>query len=329
MPSAKELAGAKSQLAAGLAAGVKTLSGNQSVTFTKYVQLILPFDGYVFWVRSDLISNSALLAACQPVGDSNIPQTATVKAMGSFHYASDSKQLEDESPTINRVIFTALEPIQDFNQIAPNVIFIGEFEGVRFAFNQRKSYYKQTDLHHYTGEAIYPAMESQIIDDSSGFDSQNIIVSNSLPVWLSLCKLMPVYPSFLVSENLQPPYASAHVYPDQTKALQAVPSFNSTGSHYQLVSDKVKITVYGLNNADALDYQDYVYRYMSDDGNLFGLMNMPVIKDEKRTQSELKIIAMKKSIEFEVSYYQTRVNDVARQFIKTVIPTYQVVPAPF
>ena len=86
--------------------------------------------------------------------------------------------------------------------------------------------------------------------------------------------------------------------------------------------------MYGLGNNQAMDFQDYVFQY-SLNTDVIGVMNMPVIRDEKRTQSELSVIAMKKSIEIEVSYYQARVNTIARQFIKSAIPTYMVAPDPY
>jgi hypothetical protein len=43
---------------------------------------------------------------------------------------------------------------------------------------------------------------------------------------------------------------------------------------------------------------------------------MPVIQDEKITQSEFGIIAQKKSITFEISYYQKNLLDIARQLIE-------------
>jgi hypothetical protein len=45
-------------------------------------------------------------------------------------------------------------------------------------------------------------------------------------------------------------------------------------------------------------------------------MNMPVIQDEKVTQPEFGIIAQKKSITFEISYYQSTVNNIARKAIE-------------
>jgi hypothetical protein len=44
-------------------------------------------------------------------------------------------------------------------------------------------------------------------------------------------------------------------------------------------------------------------------------MNMPTIRDEKRTQVDFDVIGMKKSITLEVSYYQQRVRDVAQRLI--------------
>jgi hypothetical protein len=55
---------------------------------------------------------------------------------------------------------------------------------------------------------------------------------------------------------------------------------------------------------------------------------MPVIRDEKRTQTELGVIAMKKTFDIEVNYYQTRINNLARQFIQSAIPTFIVSPDP-
>ena len=69
-----------------------------------------------------------------------------------------------------------------------------------------------------------------------------------------------------------------------------------------------------------MDFQDYILSNSLNDE--FGIMNMPIIKDEVRTQSELNVRGMKKSIEFEISYYQSVAQDIARQLILSSIPTY-------
>lgn len=293
-------------MAAGLAEGVKTLSANQQVVFTQYQQVVLPLDGYVFYVNTG----------------------ATITATGSLHKAINSQQNEDETISINAVVFTSLTQVDEFNDVAPTTLLVGEWGGVRFSFNRQGKFYEQAQLYHYTGDAIYPALESQIIDDPASFDQSELIVSNSLPAWLSLTKYMPMYPSFLVPANVVPPYAAVHIEPSDTEALQAFPSFDSEGSHFQLTSDTVKIIIYGLTNNECLDFQDYVNTYSLNTDNI-GVQNMPVMRDEKRTQSEISAIAMKKSIEYQVSYYQTRINDVARQLILSAQAQFYIRPDPY
>ena len=69
-----------------------------------------------------------------------------------------------------------------------------------------------------------------------------------------------------------------------------------------------------------LDLVDFVGQYTLDNPTIMGLSNVPVPRDEKRTQVELGTIAMKKVIDFDVNYYQIRVADVARQLILSAVP---------
>jgi hypothetical protein len=62
------------------------------------------------------------------------------------------------------------------------------------------------------------------------------------------------------------------------------------------------------------------------DTDALGIMSMPIMRDEKRGQMELQAIAMKKTIEFDVSYYQTRINDIARQLVESCVVQYEVSP---
>jgi hypothetical protein len=43
-----------------------------------------------------------------------------------------------------------------------------------------------------------------------------------------------------------------------------------------------------------------------------GIMNIPVVQDERVTQNELNIIAMRKTIKFKINYYQQRMRDLSR-----------------
>ena len=326
MPTIAENAEGASALAAVLAAGLDEISASQTITFTKYVKVTLPLDGFVFWLRSDLVGAEALQNATQ-IGPVPVSPLATFDAPGSLHFTSDRRQSEDETITVNRVVFTAKQEIQPFNEISPVVMFVGIFRGVRFAFAQRRSYYQQADLHHYMGDAVYPALASQIVDSVEALDTAHQVVSNSLPVWLSLNRIVRVFPAFLVPDNLPPPYAVAQVVAGTQRALQATPYVDGSGSRWQLVAERVKITLYGLRNDQALDYIAMVERYSLDSENI-GIMNMPVLRDEIRTQVELAAIATKKVVEFEVNYHQARVNSIARQLIEVVVPTFAVTSVP-
>lgn len=339
----------RSPLASDLAEGVNAISSEQVVRFTKYVRLVLPLDGFVFWVRADLLSPSALAnafvanpfyldGAGAPVGvplnsaPRLITPAAFVDAKGSLHYATDTRQEEASTYAQNRVVFTSLDEVQDLNEIGPNVLFIGTIDGVRFAFSTRGSFYRQAKLYHYVGNAVYSELDTQLVDKLDGFNSRDVVVSNSLPLWLALNGYVPfygfacpitLYPSFLVPNNLAPPYGSVHIAPESTRSLAGAPFLTSSSTHSQLCAETVKVTMFGARNFTALDFLDCVMQ-RSRDYEDFGIMNMPAVRDEKRTQAELNAIAQKKSVVFEISYYQQRVNDVARQMILSAIPTYHV-----
>lgn len=346
MVSAAEGAGAKQGIAANLAVGVETLSGNDAVTFTKYVRLVLPLDGFVYWVKADLVTKSALIGA---MGFNSVrfnqpkkieQQAATVQVQGSFHYATNVNQNEDETAGVNQVTFTALQPVQQFNDVSPNTLWIGTYSGdiegfdgsLTFAFSSRGNYYKEADLFHYVGTAVLPVFKAQLIDSLAALSQRQLIVSNSLPIWLALNNYyppypgfnntLPLYPSFLLPDNLLPPYAVVHIDPAQTQSMQAAPWFGPTLSQNTLARDMVRVTLYGLTNQAALNFLNLVLQYSYDYGTL-GVMNMPIVRDDKRTQPELLVIAMKKIIDFEISYNQATVRDVARQYLEKCIVDYQ------
>jgi hypothetical protein len=287
--------------------------------------LILPLDGYVFWVNSNLLSDSALYNASQynavefANSDGVIPPKV-ILVKGSLHFATELLQNDAEIAARNEVVFTTQEEIQNFNLINPNFIYIAEFEEIRFAFSSHHNFYRQALLYHYHGKAIYSVMESQIIDNMKDFDSTDVIVSNSLPLWLSLNKYFPVFPAFLSQQNSVLPYATVYIDPKNTFALQSEPRLYLDSSHYQLTKDVVKIQMFGVRNAAALEFQDYVFEYSRNTDN-FGLMNVPIMQDEHVTQRELGIIAQKKTITFEISYYQENILTIAKQLILSAFIT--------
>jgi len=344
MPTIEEVAATQNnQMAAALRAGLETLSLDQTITFTKYVRLVLPLDGFVFWVRAGLVSESAILnsgtfnsAAFNAPRHQSLAASDTITVKGSLHIATNASQIESESQAVNQIIFTSETEVQDLNYVSPQILWIGEFLGRQFAFSARRSYYQQANLHHYMGTAVLPIMKTQIVDTLDGLDTRDVVVSNSLPIWLAMAvnnppypwpaaQPLPLFPSFLVPENNPLPYGSVHIDPASTQAIQGTPYLDRNLGHWQLVEEMVTITIYGLRNFNALDFVDYVLNLTTVQEN-FGIMDCPVIQDEKYGQPEMDTIAQKKRISFHINYYQQRARDVARQFILQCIPTFTVVP---
>jgi len=244
-----------------------------------------------------------------------------VDVQGSFHYSSESLQREDATVDSNDILFTSLSEVQEFNQIGPNSLYIGTYGDIQFAFSSRAYLYEQADLYHYRGNAVRTTHGTQIIDDPSNFNP-TVIPSNSLPIWLSLSSYVPpyptfncpipLYPSYLVDDNLPPPFGSVHV--ESTTTLAMAPYMGPKSETAYLCRDRVRVHLYGLDATEVSDFLLCVENY-SRDWMTIGMANSPAIYDMKTTQTEMKIIAQHKVIEFDVNYLQTVVRDIARQFI--------------
>ncbi|EEG8997189.1 hypothetical protein GKT29_24960, partial [Salmonella enterica] len=240
MPSLSELQQtAKTELNATLTQGLDDLSRFQVVTFTKYIRKVLPLDGFVFWVKASVLSSAP---------DSE-PDTVNVK--GYLHLTTESIQDDEQLYDRNVVTFTAQADIDPFNDIGSDVLYIGEFFGIQFSFSRRTGLNEPANLYHYSGEAIFPYMRSQIINSADDIDLADVVVSNSLPIWLSLSHFMPMYPAMLSVQNLVPPYATVKC--GEPSPVAGAFWLDEKQNQYQLVSEDVTITVTGLRNAAVED----------------------------------------------------------------------------
>jgi hypothetical protein len=317
MTSIGEAGDVQGQMLGTLQAGRDSLDLDQEVTFNKYSRVVLPLDGYVFWAPG-----------------------APFVAKGALHYSQEVVQSEDETQGYATLTFTARDPIVEFTAAPSNTLYVATVDGFRYSFSQQQGFFQQAALWHYFGHSIPPALAAQLVDKPGSIDPDRAVVSNSLPLWLAMNNYVSpfydgfsdagvpfvtapptLYPSFLVEDNKVPPYGAVHIGEDDTRALQAAPLLDRNRSHSQLVSDRVRITLYGLQNDEAMDFLDTINQYslLTDS---FGIMNSPVVRDGKRKQEELKAVAMKKVIDLEISYYQTRAAAVARQLILSSIPSF-------
>lgn len=309
-----EATGNQGQMSAALAAGLDTLDLNYTVTWNLYQRMVLPLDGFVFWVNARLLNSS------------EVQGQLTFDAKGSLHHTTTNRQDADESFSVNRMIFTTNQRVNDLAEIAPDSLYLATTNGQRFAFSSRSMWYKQADLYHYSGDAVYPALATQIIDEPSQLNRE-LVVSNSLPLWLTFNQQFPVYPSFLVPDNIRPPYASVHIGEDDTSPMQAGAFHDSIGSRWQLAKDTVRVTFYGVRNDAIMDWLDAVTAYTLNNPGVLGVMNTPVPRDAKRGQTEISAIAQKKVVVFEADYYQKRIRDASRQLITKALLEDFLVPA--
>lgn len=327
-----ETIGTQGQMSSALKAGLETLDLNATVRFTKYRRVVLPADGFVFWVKADLLSSSALVNTA-PVNTVTAGQIATVTvpapafdAKGSLHHTTVNTQNADESSSTNRMIFTSEISVDDLAAIAPDTMYLAETDGQRYAFSTRSMWYRQAGLYHYSGDAVYPALMTQIIDNPADLNITDTVVSNSLPIWLGLASLFPIYPGYLVPDNLQPPYAAIDITEADTTPMQAGAFHDRTGSRWQLAKDTVRVVTYGVRNNTIMDWLDMINDYTLDNPNILGIMNSPIPRDDKRGQVEISTIAQKKIITFDASYYQARMLDLSRQIIQSAFIDEFLIP---
>ena len=252
----------------------------------------------------------------------SVSMSTDVLVQGSFHYDSTINQNEDAVFDSNTVIFTALSEVQEFNQLGPDYLYIGHYRNLTFAFSHRGRLYEQADLYHYRGQALRSRSLTQVVDDPSTFNP-TLVISNSLPIWLNMpnyvppypgftCNI-PLYPSYLVTDNLPPPFGSIHI--EATEAIEMGSTLGPRLQQSQLVKEKVKIHLYGCDNLMASDFVAFVEQYSLDWMKL-GLSDSPAIQDIKLPNPEFKFLSKRKMVEFSINYRQWTVRDEARQFIE-------------
>ncbi len=294
----------ETQLGTLLNRSQRKLSDNQELTFQLYSRVVLPVDKFVYW---------------QP--------TTTVTVQGSLHFSQDIEQNEDETVGLAHVVFTTAQKVTEFSDAPPNTIFVATVGEFRFAFAQQQGRYEQAKQWHYAGRSIYPALASQLLDTPGVIDPTRAVTSNSLALWIALNTYQPLYgfkpnltlyPADLVEPNLTPPYGAVVI--EGTRALSAIPALDANSSSTQVVSDRVRLVLYGLQSNEAIDFLNALIQYSRDTGN-FGLQSMPTVVDVRRPQTELQAIAMQKTIDVTVSYNQARVNTVAQKLILSAVPT--------
>lgn len=332
-----------SDKAAGLIAAIALISGEQTYTFDLYKRVVLPIDGYVFWVKASELPNyigrsevgalyrrtsfgtrlyDALFQQADPTPEQL--QRYHFSINGSLHVSQEMHQESETTYVAQNISFTTKTQVIYFESVAPDELYILTIPNVgRVAFGNQRNRYTLAGLWHYHGKAVYSTMATQIVEDISYINPTQEIVSNSLPYWLALSTpSVPVYPSYLSPKNLTPPYITADI--KSTEAIQSYPLYDDQLTQGQLVTDTIEFTMFGLNNSAAMDFQLAVLSN-SENGE-YGIQNMPVPVDMKSNQTEFQVIAQKKTMTLQADYYQYKARVFARRLIEQA--TIQLTPEP-
>lgn len=267
-----------SPLSAAQSSGLHDIDSGQTITFKKYRRTVLPLDGYIFWVAT---------------GDSQSVE-------GSLHINTQSLQDVSENYDLGLVKFTCTTEIASFYDRDRTFIWVGDLGNARFVIGSHSFQYEQAGLYHYEGRTLTPVFAAQFIDDISAINVEELIVSNSLPFFMSLpydtspaldwCpwpENVPVFPSYCVPENQSPPYVAIHNDPETIKetSLSMVNSY--TGSDSQIIKETVSLSLYGLTNLQAANIRNYILHWALLHPEKFGVVNNPFIRDENRLCQKL------------------------------------------
>lgn len=302
-----------SELASLLQQGVDSISEGQEIKLKAYSRVVLPIDRYIYY--------KPLKQLC---------------VTGALNYTQEMVQEESETYDRAIVMLTCSQAVQEFSDAPVNTIYVGTTKRFRYAFERQGGFFSTAKLWHYIGHSLPPVFTLQLLDNPASIDPSQPVVSNSLPLWLQLnnyrvpfptppaapppdlfTNSIPMYPADLVEPNLVPPYISVMCY--DTRAL-GLPTLDQNRNQAQPCSERVRLTLKGLQNNAAQDFLSAVLQYSSETNN-FGIMNdLPVIVDSHRPDNALLALGMEKTIEFTIFYYQTRAAAIGRQLIKQAVP---------
>ncbi|MXV44326.1 hypothetical protein GS501_04605 [Saccharibacter sp. 17.LH.SD] len=317
MPSLDEISNTHgTPLSAALKAGLSDISYNQRVSFKQFRRVILPSDGFVFWV------------ACSPAID----------VYGSLHIRHQATQEEWQSFDKGTVTLTTRDDVRPFYNKEHEVdhLWIGSYDTIKFSLSTQETHYAQAELQHYDGTILPPVLVHQLIETEAELDGRSPIVSNSLPfflamkhdtnpalAWCAWPQNIPVFPSFSVPNNQPPPYVSVHNDEDSLQATH-MGAVDITGTSTDtLVQERVRLHFVGLNHQDASTILTFIPRWALLNWGKMGVLNTPVLRDDKQPLADLNTLASLKRADIDVMYSQHAARSVAFQTIQSAKLTLQ------
>lgn len=291
-----------------LKGGLDDISYNEDVIFHEYRRKVLPLDGFLFWVKTYV--------------------SRTVS--GSLHVSTHSQSTEIENYDLSQLVFSTTENIHTFHSTQADRVWVGHVGPIRFLIGAQKNTFKEAGLFHYSAETIPPSHRPQFIETEAELDGYTPVVGTSLPLFLSLptdttpalnwCpwpKDVPVFPSFSAPDNQEPPYIIVHNDPHKVQSAGMGAVDPLTGDTHQILQEHVRLTLVGLPHTQAANVRDYILHWALLHSDVLGIVNTPVLTDEKRALNEASALAMIKTLELDVMYSQNTVRHTALKLINT------------
>ncbi|MDI2113068.1 hypothetical protein [Commensalibacter nepenthis] len=272
--------------------GLNTIRQGQVIIITYYQKAILPYDGFVYWVKSR--------------------KKDSVEA-SMIHY-SDELRHEDQSYYDDAsLIITTTEPLFDFSQEDIETLPVFNYAGKQYVIKKTGNNTDNAGLYHNFAKVIEPRLKSIFLNTKKDFLEKTVQFSNSISRFILLANgyfdlvKIPyiIYPEWLVPLNKTPPYITIGI--TETEALSVGHKqvyINEQPTFVNPAKDYIELNLYGLDNHEAINFLatlekwSLIYQQM-------GFLNIPRIKDLPSSQNEIGSLSQKKIIEIEVFYYQS------------------------
>lgn len=282
-------------LAGVIAQGIEYLSNAAEYTFTRFDKFVSPIDGLVYWILS--------------------PGVPALTVKGSFHITADQQQNVADSKTFSQVWLSTQQEIPQFRNDGGDSLYCGVVGGRRYAFNSQGKYYTQANVFHYSGDILYPTMETQFVNSPADV---TLTVTNSLPVWLANpLPGVPIFPAYLVPKDQPPPYITAFIPPEKTETLALGVRRSALDNPDLLARDEVVLNLVGLSNAQTFQYLKVLQDYLRGNVDGVGMAEPFNVHDDHETQTAFSLLAKRKRVILSANYYQKSVVNVARGLILT------------
>ncbi|CAI3958064.1 unnamed protein product [Commensalibacter communis] len=271
--------------------GLDVMRLDQKLDISYYQKTILPYDGFVFWVK--------------------MRKKTSIDAM--IHYTDELKHEDQSFYNDANLIITTKEYLFDFFQNDLEILPVFDYEGKQYAIRRSGQNTQHATIFHNFARIIEPQFQSLFLNNKKDFTRKTVQFSNSISRFILLANgyfdlvKIPyeIYPEWLVPFNKKPPYITIGI--SETEALNVGHKRTMVEGKETFINpakDHIELNLYGLDNHEAINFLATLEKW-SLIYQQIGFLNIPRVTDLHNTQNEIGSLSQKKVIEIEVFYYQS------------------------